>query len=86
MNFSQDYEKIFFKYSLKKPKYLATIKQGFYTSEEIDILSRLANKFFEKFAETPSKEQMKLLVQNAKIAKDKIGDNILNLIYDTKLL
>lgn len=85
MNFSQDYEKIFFKYSLKKPKYLATIKQGFYTSEEIDILSRLANKFFEKFAETPSKEQMKLLVQNAKIAKDKIGDNILNLIYDTKL-
>ena len=67
------------------PKYLTTIKQGFYTSEEIDILSRLANKFYQKFTETPSKEQMKLLIQNAKVAKEKVKDNIVNLIYDTKL-
>ena len=31
MNFSQDYEKIFFRLSLERTKYLTTIKSGFYS-------------------------------------------------------
>jgi hypothetical protein len=62
MQFGQDFEKIFFRLSLEKPKYLQAIKSGFYTSEEIDALSYLANKFYEKFNETPTKDQMALLV------------------------
>ena len=46
MEFGQDFEKIFFKLSLAKPKYLQSIKAGFYTSEEIDILSRISNQFY----------------------------------------
>ena len=49
MKFGQDFEKIFFKLSLQKPKYLEAIKKGFYTSEEIDALHYLATKFHEKF-------------------------------------
>ena len=84
MQFTQDFEKIFFKLSLAKPKYLEAIKTGFYTSEEIDLLSKLSNKFHEKFHETPSKEQMRLLVQRSK-AKDKIEDTMIDLIYDVNL-
>ena len=84
MQFTQDFEKIFFKLSLSKPKYLEAIKTGFYTSEEIDLLSKLSNKFHEKFHETPSKEQMKLLVQRSK-AKDKIEPTMIDLIYDVNL-
>jgi archaellum biogenesis ATPase FlaH len=85
MQFGQDFEKIFFRISLEKPKYLQSIKSGYYTSEEIDILSFLANKFYVKFKETPGKEQLKLLVQNYKKAKEKITDGILDVIFDVDL-
>ena len=85
MNFSQDYEKIFFRLSLERTKYLTTIKSGFYSSEEIDILSTLSLKFYNKFNETPKKEQLKLLVENASGAKDRISDNIINIIFDVDL-
>ncbi len=63
MQFGQDFEKIFFRLSLAKPKYLQAIKTEYYQSEEIDILSYLANKFYVKFNETPTKEQLKLLLK-----------------------
>ena len=85
MQFGQDFEKIFFRLSLEKPKYLQSIKTGYYTSEEIDVLSYLANKFYVKFNETPGKDQLKLLVQNYKKAKEKITDGILDVIFDVDL-
>lgn len=84
MQFGQDFEKIFFKLSLQKVKYLETIKGGFYTSEDIDHLSKLAHKFYERFHETPSKEQMKLLVKNSK-QKEKVSDDMVDIIYDVNL-
>jgi archaellum biogenesis ATPase FlaH len=84
MQFNQDFEKIFFNLSLKKTKYLEAIKTGFYTSEEIDFISKLANKFYTKYHETPTKEQMKLLVQRTK-AKDKIETSMIDMIYDVNL-
>jgi archaellum biogenesis ATPase FlaH/succinate dehydrogenase flavin-adding protein (antitoxin of CptAB toxin-antitoxin module) len=84
MQFGQDFEKIFFKLSLQRVKYLDTIKGGFYTSEEIDHLSKLAHKFYERFHETPSKDQMKLLVKSSK-QKEKVSDEMIDLIYDVNL-
>ncbi len=85
MQFGQDFEKIFFRLSLIKPKYLQSIKTGYYTSEEIDVLSYLANKFYVKFNEAPGKDQLKLLAQNSKQAKEKITDGILDVIFDVDL-
>jgi KaiC/GvpD/RAD55 family RecA-like ATPase len=85
MQFGQDFEKIFFRLSLDKPKYLQSIKTDFYQSEEIDILSYLANKFYVKFNETPTKDQLKLLVQNSKRAKEKVTDGILDLLFEVDL-
>jgi len=85
MKFGQDFEKIFFKLSLSKPKYLETIKKGFYTSEDIDTLHFLAHKFYQKFHETPSAEQIKVLANSPKI-KGKIDEDIIDLVYSVDLL
>ena len=85
MQFGQDFEKVFFRLSLEKPKYLQSIKTNFYTSEEIDILSILANKFYGKFNETPTRDQLKLLIENSKRAKEKISDEVLSIIFDVDL-
>ena len=85
MEFGQDFEKIFFRLSLVKPKYLQSIKAGFYTSEEIDILSRISNQFYSKYNETPSKENLVLLTQRNERAKQKISDNILDILFQVDL-
>jgi len=85
MQFGEDFEKIFFRLSLVKTKYLKSIKSGFYTSQEIDILSQLSNKFFERFNETPTKDQLAMLIQRSEKAKEKITDGILNLVFDVDL-
>ena len=85
MQFGQDFEKIFFRLSLVKTKYLKSIKTGFYTSQEIDILSQLSNKFFERFNETPTKDQLVMLVKRSEKAKEKITEDILNLVFDVDL-
>ena len=85
MQFGQDFEKIFFRLSLDKPKYLQAIKFNFYTSEEIDALSFLANKFYSKFNETPTKENLKLLIQNHPKSKERVSDGILDIVFDVDL-
>lgn len=85
MQFNSNYEKLFFNFCLKQPKYLVVLKEGFFTNSEIDILSYLAKKFFEKFNEAPTKQQLKLLVENSKKAKDKVTDNIIEAIFDVNL-
>ena len=84
MKFGPDFEKIFFKLSLQKPKYLGNIKRGFYTSEDIDLIHFLATKFYDKFHETPSNEQMKLLIKNDKIS-GKVEESIVDIVYNVDL-
>lgn len=84
MNFGADFEKIFFKLSLFKPLYLEKIEKGFYQTGDIDILHTLATRFYDKFHETPTMEQMKLLVANAKFAKE-VDHKIIEQVYAADL-
>lgn len=85
MEFNKNYEKIFFNYSLANPKYLDITREGFYASKELDVLAYLAKKFYTKFRETPSREQLKLLVQNSSKAKDLISDSLIDLVYESNI-
>jgi hypothetical protein len=85
MQFNSNYEKLFYNFCLKQPKYLPILKEGFFTNSDIDIMAYLAKKFHEKFNETPTSAQMKLLVDNSKKAKDKITPNIIDTVYDVNL-
>jgi len=85
MEFGQDFEKVFFRLSLVKPKYLQSIQSAYYTSEEIGMLSHIANKFYERYNEAPSKDQIKLLVTKHERAKEKVTDGILDLVFGVDL-
>ena len=85
MEFNQNYEKLFFNYSLVNPKYLLVTRDGFYSSKELDILAYLAKKFYDRFKETPSREQMRLLVQNSSKAKDVITDSMIDLVFESNI-
>ena len=84
MKFGPEFEKLFFKLSLAKPKYLEKIQKGFYTSEETDIMNTLAKKFHDKFHETPSKDQMLMLVNSDKV-KGNVEESLMELVYNTDL-
>jgi archaellum biogenesis ATPase FlaH len=85
MKFGADFEKIFFRLSLAKPKYFETIDRSFYTSDDIAMLHTLASKFHAKFHETPSVDQMVVLTKSPKV-KGKIDENIVELLYRVDLL
>jgi replicative DNA helicase len=85
MQFNSNYEKLFFNFCIKQPKYLPIVKEGFFTNPDIDIMAFLAKKFHEKFNETPTSSQMKLLVQNSKKAKDKVTENVIDTVYEVNL-
>lgn len=80
MNYNENFEKTFFMYSLKNPKYLTVTREGFYKNREIDGMAFLARKFFDKFKETPSKEQMFLLIENSRYKKI-INKDIVDIVY-----
>lgn len=81
MNYNDSYEKVFFLYSLKNPKYLTVTRDGFYSNKHLDILAYLGKKFYEKFKETPSKDQFKLLIENSAKAKGKVTPDIIDTVF-----
>lgn len=82
MNTNVEQEKIFFNYFLANPHYFNTIRKNFFSNDDISQLSAIAKKFYEKFHESPSKEQMKALVK--KVDEDYDVD-IVNTVYNVKI-
>lgn len=80
---STDFEKIFYLYTLENPKYLKSVKKGFYDSQDIETLSYITKSFFERFKETPSQEQIRAIVK-AKFP-DTVKDNIIDIIFKGNL-
>lgn len=83
-NYSVDYEKIFYLYFLKNPKYLQKIYEGFFSNPDIDILARVSRDFLKKFGDPPTKDQIKFLVKNIK-EKRELDDSIVEAIFETDI-
>lgn len=81
MEYGTDYEKIFFLYFLKNPQLLRKINVGFFESTEIDFLANVSKKFQEKFGESPSSEQLKLLVQKSE--RSDFDLDLINMVFDS---
>lgn len=82
MTTNVEQEKIFFNYFLENPHYFNLIRKTFFSNEDISQLAAVAKKFYEKFHESPSREQMKVLMK--KIDED-YETEIVNAIYDIKI-
>jgi len=83
-HYGVDFEKIFFLYFLKNPILLDKVYEGFFKNPDIDLLAKVSKKFMLKFSETPSKEQLKILIKDIK-SKRTLDDSIVELIFQTEI-
>lgn len=83
-HYGVDYEKIFFLYFLKNPILLDKVYDGFFKNPDIDLLAKVSKQFMLKFSETPSKEQLKIIVKDVK-TKRTLDDSIIDLVFQTEI-
>ena len=81
---TKEFEKIFYLYTREQPKYLKNVSDGFYESDDISTLNSITTQFYNRFHQIPSKEQLKLVAKQDKF-KDRITDNIIDVIFDEPL-
>jgi replicative DNA helicase len=76
-----EFEKLFYLYTRNNPKYLKSVSDSFYDSDEISTIHQITKQFYDRFTQIPSKEQLKLVSKQEKF-KDKVSDNIIENIFD----
>lgn len=86
MNNTGEFEKVFLLYALQNPHYLTTVEKGFFEIKEIDTLAVIVKAYWNKFKQTPTKEQLWLLVRSKEVEMDekfydKVFENALS-TYD----
>ena len=79
-----EFEKVFYLYSLKEPKYLKSIKPDFFDNQELGLMFEVSKAFQERFKESPSKEQLKLLTKQDKF-KDRLTESLIDLVFNQNL-
>lgn len=80
MKFNADFEKVFFRYILDNPEFLKYVKSNFYKNGDFNVLQNLVSRFYEKYKQTPSKENLILL--NSRLPEEKqIDEGIIDIIY-----
>jgi replicative DNA helicase len=76
-----DFEKVFYLYVRRNPNYFRTVNTTFFDNEEIGTLFSIDKTFFDKFQQTPSKDQLKLIAKQDKFV-DRVSDNIIDIVFD----
>ena len=79
---SIDQEKLIFAYALRKPQYLTYMGGDFYNNPEIQYLANNAKLFFQEYKESPSNEQMKVIIKGD---KKELSPDIVDSIYDVEI-
>ena len=78
---SADFEKVFYLHVRNNPNYFKTINESFFDNEEIGVLLTIDKTFHERFNQTPSKEQLKLIAKQDKFA-ERISEKIIDIVFD----
>ena len=79
-------EKLFYNWIIQNPNYFESVSKEFFNDKNIQILYNIALKFYQRFSKSPSKEQMKTLIDNSKkAAQEGINYDIVNQIYNIDL-
>lgn len=53
-----------FAFMMKYPEYLMHVKKGFFRQDDLQLICMVAKKFYKEYRESPSCEQMKLLLKD----------------------
>lgn len=82
MKSTSDHEKIFFNYFISNPHYLKDIGKGFFVNSDIDTVLSVAREFYLKYSESPSENQMKVIIDDNSL---EISPEIVKAIYSINL-
>lgn len=83
MSISSYQESVFFHYILENPVFLNTTQPNFFSNQTLRDLFSVAKEFALNYKESPSKDQMRELV-NIKGLGEKYNEDILTALYNTK--
>lgn len=78
---SKEFEKLFYLYIRENPNYYKTIKREFFENEEISTLLDIDKKFYDRFNQVPTKDQLKAIIRQPEFI-DKVSNNIVDIIFD----
>lgn len=81
-------ERVYFLWLLKNTQYLRKTFQGFFDNDDLDFLLSICRTYYEKFEESPSKEQIVLLVSDIKKIDSEALKNyiqIIDLVFQEEL-
>lgn len=78
---SADFEKVFYLHVRNNPNYFKTINESFFENEEIGVLLSIDKTFHERFNQTPSKDQLKLIAKQDKFT-ERISEKIIDIVFD----
>ena len=59
---TNQFEKLFFLFSLENPTFLNSTNKGFFSLPEIELLSTVAKTYYNKYKKTPSSEQLWMII------------------------
>jgi archaellum biogenesis ATPase FlaH len=79
-----EFEKVFYLHTLEKPKYFKSIKTHFFENDELGLMFEVSEIFYNRFNETPSKDQLKLLTKQDKF-KGRLSEELIDLVFDQNL-
>ena len=79
-----EFEKVFYLHTLEKPKYFKSIKTHFFENDELGLMFEVSSIFYNRFNESPSKEQLKLLTKQDKF-KDRLSESLIDLVFSQNL-
>lgn len=77
---SKDFERVFYHYVRKNPKYFKSVNKSFFTSKELNVLMHITKAFYERFSEIPTKENLKVIAKQK--YEDLLTDNIVDTIFN----
>ena len=85
MEYNSESEKLFYLYTLKYPKYFEKVNKKYFRNKEIGILFEFSKKFYERFKEATSKEQIKTLIKQTR-HKDDLTPELIDEAFNANLL
>lgn len=84
MEFNSEAEKLFYLYTLECPKFFDKTRKDYFKNPDIKILFAISKKYFEKFKESTSCEQLKVMIKSTRY-KDQISNEVINQLFDVDL-
>jgi replicative DNA helicase len=79
---AREFEKVFFLFIQKNPKYFTSVKPDFFRVPEIGAMYEVSKKFFERYLRAPDREQLKKVALTNEKYKGRLEESYVDIVFD----